>query len=50
MKLNSLAKIRDVLIDPRPEQEILLDEELRKRAERSLRRMITMTEEIRSRN
>ncbi len=50
MKLNSLVKIRDLLIDPRPEQEILLEETLRRRAELSLRRMITMTEEIRSRN
>ena len=50
MKLNSLEKIHDVLIDPRPEQEIRLDESLRRRAEHSLRRMIEMTEEIRFRN
>ena len=43
MKLNTLEKIRDVLKQPHPEHEITLDEELRVRAETSLRRMIEMT-------
>jgi quinolinate synthase len=44
MKMNSLEKIRDVLKAPRPEQEIQLEADLRKRAEASLRRMIALTD------
>ncbi|MGJ3242281.1 MAG: quinolinate synthase NadA [Opitutales bacterium] len=44
MKMNSLEKIRDVLKVPRPEQAIHLEEDLRQRAEASLRRMIAMTD------
>ena len=44
MKLNTLEKIRDVLKQPHPEHEIVLDDALRVKAEASLRRMIEMTE------
>ena len=50
MKLNSLEKIHEVLTNPQPEQEIRLEESLRRRAEHSLRRMIEMTEKIRTKN
>ncbi len=43
MKLNSLEKIRDALIAPRPEQIITLDEDLRRRAAHSIERMFAMT-------
>jgi quinolinate synthase len=41
MKLNSLAKLRDALAAPRPEQIVTLDEGLRRRALRSLERMFS---------
>ena len=44
MKLNSLEKIRDVLIKPRVEQVIRLDEELRLKALRSIERMFEIAE------
>jgi len=44
MKMNSLEKIRDVLVAPRPEQIIDLDEDLRLRALRSIDRMFEMAE------
>lgn len=44
MKMNSLEKIRDVLIEPRPEQIIELDEDLRLRALRSIDRMFELAE------
>ena len=50
MKLNSLEKIHEVLTNPQPEQEIRLEERLRRRAEHSLRRMLEMTEKIRTKN
>ena len=43
MKLNSLAKIRDVLVDPRPHQIIELDEAVRVAALRSIERMFELT-------
>jgi len=43
MKLNSLEKIRDVLRAPRPDQIITLDEDLRRRALRSIERMFELT-------
>jgi quinolinate synthase len=42
MKLNSLQKIRDVLADPQPEQEITLPEDLRLRAKRCIDRMFEL--------
>jgi quinolinate synthase len=42
MKLNSLAKIRDVLRAPRPDQIITLDETVRRRAAHSLERMFAL--------
>jgi quinolinate synthase len=39
MKLNSLAKLRDALAAPRPDQIVTLEEGLRRRALRSLERM-----------
>lgn len=39
MKLNSLEKVRDALAAPRPDQIITLDEDLRRRAARSIERM-----------
>lgn len=44
MKMNSLEKIRDVLRRPLPQQIIELDDDLRARAEHSIRRMFEMTE------
>lgn len=46
MKLNSLEKIRDVLIAPRPEQVIELDEELRLKALASIERMFELAEGV----
>jgi len=42
MKLNSLEKIRDALRDPRPEQIVTLDEDLRRRAARCIERMFEL--------
>lgn len=42
MKLNSLEKVRDALAAPRPEQIIMLDEELRQRAAHSIERMFAL--------
>lgn len=42
MKLNSLAKIRDALLSPRPDQIITLDEEVRRRAARCIERMFEL--------
>jgi quinolinate synthase len=44
MKLNSLEKIRDVLVRPKANQIIDLDEEVRLKAERSIQRMFELTE------
>ena len=44
MKLNSLEKIRAVLLQPRPDQVISLDEDLRLRALRSIDRMFEIAE------
>ena len=43
MKLNSLEKIRDVLLAPRPDQIVTLDEDLRRRAARCIDRMFELT-------
>lgn len=43
MKLNSLEKIRDVLVDPQPHQIIELDESVRVAALRSIERMFELT-------
>ncbi len=43
MRLNSLEKIRDALAAPRPDQIITLDENLRRRASRSIERMFALT-------
>lgn len=43
MKLNSLEKIREALVAPRPDQIVELDEGVRRRALRSLERMFAMT-------
>lgn len=43
MKLNSLENVRAALIDPRPDQIIHLDEDVRVRALRSLERMFELT-------
>ena len=43
MKLNSLEKIRDALLCPRPEQIVTLDEPLRLRAARCIERMFELT-------
>ncbi len=43
MKLNSLEKIRDALTHPRPDQIVTLDEDLRRRAARSIERMFELT-------
>jgi quinolinate synthase len=43
MKLNSLEKIRDALLAPRPDQIITLDEDLRLRAARCIHRMFALT-------
>lgn len=42
MKLNSLEKIRAALADPRPEQIVTLDEDIRRRAARSIERMFEL--------
>lgn len=42
MKLNSLEKVRDALVAPRPEQIVTLDEDLRVRAARSIERMFEL--------
>lgn len=42
MKLNSLAKVRDALRAPRPDQIVTLDEDLRRRAARSIERMFEL--------
>jgi quinolinate synthase len=42
MKLNSLEKVRDALVAPRPEQVVTLDEELRRRAARCIERMFEL--------
>ena len=42
MKLNTLEKIRDALAAPRPEQIVTLDEDLRRRAARSIERMFEL--------
>jgi quinolinate synthase len=43
MKLNSLEKVRDALLAPRPDQIIILDENLRQRAARCIDRMFELT-------
>lgn len=43
MKLNTLEKVRDALRAPRPDQVITLDEDLRRRAARSIERMFELT-------
>jgi len=43
MKMNSLEKIRDALVSPRPDQIVTLDEDLRRRAARSIERMFELT-------
>lgn len=42
MKLNSLEKIHAALVNPRPDQIITLDEDLRRRAARSIERMFEL--------
>jgi quinolinate synthase len=42
MKLNSLEKVRDALVAPRPDQVVTLDEGLRRRAERCIERMFEL--------
>jgi len=42
MKLNSLEKVRDALVAPRPGQIVTLDENLRRRAERCIERMFEL--------
>ena len=43
MKLNSLEKVRDALAAPRPDQIVTLDEDLRRRAARTIERMFELT-------
>jgi quinolinate synthase len=43
MKLNSLEKVLQALVAPRPDQIITLDEDLRRRAARSIERMFELT-------
>ena len=43
MKLNSLEKVLQVMTAPRPDQIITLDEDLRRRAARSIERMFELT-------
>jgi len=43
MKLNSLEKVRDALLAPRPDQIITLDENLRQRAARCIERMFELS-------
>ena len=42
MKLNSLEKVRDALVAPRPDQIVTLDENLRRRAARCIERMFEL--------
>lgn len=42
MKLNSLGKVRDALLAPRPDQFVTLDENLRRRAARCIERMFEL--------
>jgi quinolinate synthase len=42
MKLNSLEKVRDALLAPRPDQIITLDEDVRRRAARCIERMFEL--------
>jgi len=43
MKLNSLEKVRDALANPRPDQIVTLDENLRLRAARCIERMFELS-------
>jgi quinolinate synthase len=43
MKLNSLEKVHQALVAPRPDQIITLDENLRQRAARAIERMFELT-------
>jgi len=43
MKLNSLEKVHQALAAPRPDQIVTLDEDLRRRAARSIERMFELT-------
>jgi quinolinate synthase len=43
MKLNSLEKVRDALVHPRPDQIVTLDEKLRQRAARCIERMFELS-------
>ncbi len=43
MKLNSLEKIRDALVAPRPDQIVTLDEGMRRRAARCIERMFELS-------
>lgn len=43
MKLNSLEKVRDALVAPRPDQIVTLDENLRRRAARCIERMFELS-------
>lgn len=43
MKLNSLEKVRDALVAPRPDQIVTLDEDLRRRAARCIDRMFELS-------
>jgi quinolinate synthase len=42
MKMNTLEKVRDALLAPRPDQIITLDEDLRRRAARCIERMFEL--------
>jgi quinolinate synthase len=42
MKLNSLEKVRDALLAPRPDQIVTLDEPMRLRAARCIERMFEL--------
>ena len=42
MKMNTLEKVRDALLSPRPDQIITLDEDLRRRAARCIERMFEL--------
>lgn len=42
MKMNTLEKVRDALLSPRPDQIITLDEDLRQRAARCIERMFEL--------
>ncbi len=43
MKLNSLEKVRDALVAPRPDQIVTLDEDIRRRAAGCIERMFELT-------